>query len=248
MSYFYIIEHNTTGIRYAGSRYAKGCHPSEFMKEHGYTTSSNIINSIISNEGISAFKIIEVTEVKDAHDYETKFLEKNDCARSDRWYNMHNNKFDNQVSFASDKMNSIMISKYGVTNAMHVDSIKKKQKKTEQETLIKKYGVKHNMQIPEVRAKLSKHRIENGLSTGKNNPCFGLKGKNHPASKAKKEKHKQILEFYMSKPNIKHGHISKNGKVLSYERAFANTYCNKFNLTNIALYGIITTSNWGPVQ
>ncbi len=40
MSYFYIIEHSSTGKLYAGARVAKNCHPNELLKEDGYITSS----------------------------------------------------------------------------------------------------------------------------------------------------------------------------------------------------------------
>jgi hypothetical protein len=109
---------------------------------------------------------------------------------------------------------------------------------------MKKYGVTHNMQIPEVKANLSKYRIKNRLAAGENNPCFGLKGKNHPASKAKQEKHKQILEFFSTKPYLKHGYIGKNGKVVTYERAFSNEYSSIFNITAAGLYNIVKSSIW----
>lgn len=44
--YFYIIRHIESNKMYAGSRYAKNCHPSEFMTVNGYTTSSSEINYI----------------------------------------------------------------------------------------------------------------------------------------------------------------------------------------------------------
>lgn len=58
--YFYIIQHTETKIMYAGSRWAKRCHPSELLQPSGYTTSSEKINNIISEHGLSIFEIIRI--------------------------------------------------------------------------------------------------------------------------------------------------------------------------------------------
>lgn len=57
--------------------------------------------------------------------------------------------------------------------------------------------------------------------------------------------YKEILQLYVSKPelNIKYNYIAQNGKLITYERAFAKQYCNKFNLTCNGLYNIITKDN-----
>jgi hypothetical protein len=59
------------------------------------------------------------------------------------------------------------------------------------------------------------------------------------------KKYKEILEFYNSKPNLttEYNYIRQNGKLLTYERAFAKEFCKKFNLTNNGLYNIITKDN-----
>ena len=41
--YFYIIQHKTSKIMYAGSRWIVGCHPDEFMQHKGYSTSSPML-------------------------------------------------------------------------------------------------------------------------------------------------------------------------------------------------------------
>ena len=81
-------------------------------------------------------------------------------------------------------------------------------------------------------------------SKGSNNPCYGLKGKNHPTALAKKQLHENVLEFYKTRPDLKFGYVTKNGKILTYERAFSKHFCKKYNMTDVALYNIITNSTW----
>lgn len=62
---------------YAGSRWAKGCHPDEFMQLNGYKTSSTKILEIIEQEGIDIFDVIKITTQFDnisAYEYESTFL------------------------------------------------------------------------------------------------------------------------------------------------------------------------------
>ncbi len=49
--YFYIIEHTSSGIYYAGSKYAKDADPNILLEHSGYLTSSNTIHIIIKKEG-----------------------------------------------------------------------------------------------------------------------------------------------------------------------------------------------------
>lgn len=50
-----------------------------------------------------------------------------------------------------------------------------------------------------------------------------------------------ILILYKTKPEISGvGDKSKNGKILSYNRAFANEFSKKFEMSNVALLNIIT--------
>jgi hypothetical protein len=59
------------------------------------------------------------------------------------------------------------------------------------------------------------------------------------------KKYQEILEFYNSKPklNIEYNYVRRNGKLMTYERAFAKEFCVKFNLTCNGLYNIITKDN-----
>jgi hypothetical protein len=57
--------------------------------------------------------------------------------------------------------------------------------------------------------------------------------------------YREILDFYNSKPNlnIEYNYVRKNGKTLTYERAFAKEFSKKFNLTNNGLYNVITKNS-----
>ncbi|CAB4126972.1 hypothetical protein UFOVP84_39 [uncultured Caudovirales phage] len=180
--YFYIIQHKETKKMYAGSKWAKGCHPDEFMQPNGYTTSSNIINSIIEQDGLDYFEILRIDTNCDGlhpYDYETLFLETIDCASSPDWYNGHNNKFirDKLVPFGSVKYNMLIKLKYGVSNCMHIEEVKLKQKFAEKKTLMEKYGVNHNMKIPGVAINAAKTRVGIWkLSETGRSPLFGRTG------------------------------------------------------------------------
>lgn len=101
--YFYIIEHISSGIKYAGCRWTKkptfysknGCNPIEFLKIDGYLTSSLKIKSMIKELGIESFKIIQILTQEECecevYEYESKFLLENKIAESTKWFNKHDN-------------------------------------------------------------------------------------------------------------------------------------------------------------
>jgi hypothetical protein len=65
------------------------------------------------------------------------------------------------------------------------------------------------------------------------------KGKVH-SSKIKSDQLKELKELYLSKPNIPEANTkSANGKIVSYERAFAKIYASKYNVTPENIYRII---------
>ena len=134
LPYFYIIQHKLTKKMYAGSRWAKGCHPNEFMQPDGYTTSSPTINSIIEQEGIDSFEILRIDTNLDglsAYDYESLFLQTIDCANSSDWYNGHNNS---GMAFGLDKFyeksRETLMLRYGVTHNSHMIGYRDKVKST----------------------------------------------------------------------------------------------------------------------
>jgi hypothetical protein len=168
--YFYIIEHVASGKRYAGSRWAKGCNPAEFMTEGGYCTSSTTIKKIIEEEGLSTFVVVEIKtidEVGDVYDYETEFLVENDCAKSEQWLNRHNNT---GMSFGTEefkeKQINTMLSRYGVENASQSETVKEKKI----QTCLKNHGVEHALQSETVKEKkiqtcLKNHGVEHALQS-----------------------------------------------------------------------------------
>jgi hypothetical protein len=172
--YFYIIEHKPTGKKYAGSRWAKGCHPDEFMKVDGYCTSSPIVKGLIESDGLDAFKILTIERMDDPYAYETEFLIQNNCADSDEWINRHNNT---GMAFGSkeftEKAKATCINRYGVDHSTKMPAAQAKRKLTTLErygvenpacsevvkqkiktTSLKKYGVDCNLKDPETQARI----------------------------------------------------------------------------------------------
>jgi len=49
--YVYMIKNKTTGLKYIGVRYARGCHPSDLW--HTYFTSSSVVKKLIAQFGLS---------------------------------------------------------------------------------------------------------------------------------------------------------------------------------------------------
>lgn len=137
-SYFYIIEHKSSGKKYAGCKFAKDADPNNFMKDGGYTTSSPIINKIIAIEGLDAFSIVQIIIDADidihVHEYETNFLVENNIAQNPIWFNCHNNTI---ASFGTSEFQDMMIKTNGVPHSMQVPRCRELARAT----WIKKYGV-----------------------------------------------------------------------------------------------------------
>lgn len=160
--YFYIIEHIYSGKKYAGAKWSgaptkfsrNGCHPLELLHPSGYHTSSETINAIITEEGLEAFKILEIIEETcmnglSAYEYESKFLQDNDIAgKQDCWFNKHNNlgtKFCDREHYAY-----IMLERYGVDHPTKSLELLEKGKLTCQ----KNYGVDSPAKSPTVQEKM----------------------------------------------------------------------------------------------
>jgi hypothetical protein len=178
--YFYIIQEVTTGIYYAGSKWGKDANPENFMKEGGYTTSSNLVNNKIKQNGIDCFIIRKIRIFQTADDaefYEKRFLLKVDAANNINFYNGHNG--DLLQAFGSESYYRYMTETYGVRNPMHLECFKKKLKETNikkygvenvfqsetfknkiKETNLKKYGVEYAMQSKEIKDKIKITKLE----------------------------------------------------------------------------------------
>lgn len=151
--YFYIIRNKETGIMYAGSRWAQGCHPDKFMGDNGYITSSPTIQSIIKEHGLDTFEILRVDTYCDGlhpYGYETLFLQTNDCAKSVDWYNGHNNNM--KSCYGTTEFKQKMLSKYGFDHNSKIPEIKIKKIKT----LLENYGVTHPTKSEKIKEKIKK--------------------------------------------------------------------------------------------
>lgn len=174
--YFYIIRNKENGIMYAGSRWAQGCHPKEFMLNGNYQTSSPVIQSIVKKYGLDIFEILRIDTYCDElhpYDYETLFLQTNNCANSPEWYNKHNN--NRPPPYGSKEYLELMLQKLGITNAMKSEKFKEKIKKTKllrygdknynnteqtKQTNLKRYDVVNVFQLDSVKTKSKQTKIE----------------------------------------------------------------------------------------
>lgn len=158
--YFYVIEHIRTGRRYAGARWEEGCDPSEFMVEGGYITSSSTVHTIIQDEGIGAFKVLEIKEMDNPYSYETEFLHQHQCAESEVWLNKHNND-GRPPPYGSDGFKQLMLEIYGVAHNTHIPEVRERM------TAKQKEFYKNNPDKTAERArKIAEAKKKNG-TTGK---------------------------------------------------------------------------------
>lgn len=161
--YFYIIQHKSSGKKYAGSRWAKGCSPLELLTENGYKTSSTTIHSIISKEGLDSFSILHIIELDNPYEYETKFLIENNCANSEIWFNKHNNE-NKPAPYGSSEFKQSLKEKYGVEHNTMIPEVKKRMIESAKKTY------KENPQMLKDRAmKIAESKKRNG-TTGKGIP------------------------------------------------------------------------------
>ncbi len=150
--YFYIIQEVSTGMYYAGAKWGKDANPDNFMVEDGYTTSSGIVNDLISKHGLDHFTIRKMKKFKsadEAYNYETKFLQKIDARKHPRFYNGHNN---DMASAGTQEYKQTMLEKYGVDHNMKVPELQKSRL----EKIDLRWGSYSNM-IIETGASLKSH-------------------------------------------------------------------------------------------
>jgi predicted GIY-YIG superfamily endonuclease len=60
----------------------------------------------------------------------------------------------------------------------------------------------------------------------------------------------EILLLYKSKPNLPGvGLVGKNGMILSYDRAFANMYCSRYNISHTSILNLLKKKvvTWIPI-
>lgn len=183
--YFYILKHKSSCKKYAGSRWALGCHPNELMKENGYKTSSPRIHKIVENEGLSSFEILEIIELNNPYEFETNFLLENNCADSEEWFNTHNNE-NKPAPYGSAEFKDLMISKYGVPHNTMIPEVKQRMIDSAKKTY------KQNPEMLKKRAlKIAESKRKNG-TTGKG---LSKKHTNNGKTGKWKREEKHILEI-----------------------------------------------------
>jgi hypothetical protein len=66
------------------------------------------------------------------------------------------------------------------------------------------------------------------------------KGKNTSLPKIDRNVVRELYELYESKPLLDGvGKVRQNGKVLTYDRAFANAFSDRFGITNTMLHNLV---------
>lgn len=156
--YFYVIQDVRNGMYYAGSKYGKDANQSVFMKEGGYLTSSNTVLNIISEFGISVFRIRVLKSFEtsaNAYDYETKFLKRVNAKSNPRFYNKHNN--DHVFSYHDERYKQKMREIYGVEDPMQSQEIVDRI----QASNIEAFGVPWAIMSDNIKAKARRTLKEN---------------------------------------------------------------------------------------
>ena len=57
--------------------------------------------------------------------------------------------------------------------------------------------------------------------------------------KMHRDRRESILELYKTRPEVDYGYISKNGKVMSYDQAFAKRYAAEFGISPQAIKAML---------
>lgn len=139
--YFYIIQDTRNGMYYAGARWAKGCHPSELLKEDGYLTSSMTVNNLIKELGTSIFivrKIKTFRTNKEVRSYETRFLCKVKATKNSNFYNKSDNQ-NRPPAYGTEEFQNLILDKYGVDHYSKTQEFKEKTSAT----CLSKYGAEN---------------------------------------------------------------------------------------------------------
>lgn len=170
--YFYIIRFTETcdelyGTRYCGVRYAKGCHPRDFLSNTGYKTSSKIVKQLIAKYGIESFDVEWICtnfEGLTPLEYEAQFQIDNNCCESTAWLN---------------------IRLQPLTFKGTAESIKRGVQ-TRKRDYYNRHGYVSNLQDPTQRGKIEQDRLQR---TGYKSPA------QNPAIKAKQAARRYALLY-----------------------------------------------------
>ena len=125
---FYIIQHVPSGKYYAGYKSNR----KSFMTEGGYCTSSKVVNEIISNEGLSTFRIMKIRYFHSgvlARNYEFRFLKRMQVPHNPTFYNRCSNSHHLGIpgqQLSSEHRNAISLSMKGLVRGSMTDDHKEK--------------------------------------------------------------------------------------------------------------------------
>lgn len=168
--YFYIIQHIKSGKYYAGSKWGKSSHhekqrnadPDFFMVEGGYQTSSNIVKTLIKEEGLSAFnvKVIRIFKTaEEARSYESRFLQRVKAKTNDRFLNKHENSL---IAWGTEEHRQASLNKYGVEHPSQSEKVKEKARST----MLEKYGVEYGVLLEKARSTmLERYGVEYSMQS-----------------------------------------------------------------------------------
>lgn len=224
--YFYIIRHLPSGKMYAGCKYAKGANPENLLTPMGYLTSSKKVLNLINTDGLDSFQILRIDTYCDGlhpKDYESLFLEINNCSESEYWLNSHNNTI---YTHDDENFKQIMINSYGVDSPMKSKELLQKA----QSTNMKKYGVICTLQAEHVLDKIQiqyklkydgKHPMLNSFVKQKHkNTCQSNYNVDSPMqSEEVKERHrKSCLESLGVDNPMKSELVKEKSKITCLER------------------------------
>lgn len=200
-SYFYIIRHKPSGMRYAGARWSARAEPDDLWKT--YFTSSKTVQRLIDIDGKDSFEIETiVTEFKGktALEYETEFLQEN---LGEGWLNSHANRGFGEGRFGAGHkaFKESFKKKYGVENPNHLQEVRQKIS----DTCDARYGC-HPNQREESRAVRSASMKAVYAAGLRSNPMLTAseesKARVGKASKARRD----------SDPIVRCPHCDKEGK------------------------------------
>lgn len=250
--YFYVIEHISSGLLYAGSKIGKNANPNLFLKDGGYYTSSKYVKNLIESDGISSFKIRIIKNFSfgiDAYNYETKFLNKVKARTNSKFLNKHNNNYlSGEFGFGSDLLKSYLLrvygeeyysktklykqqventclSRYNTTHYSKTDEYKFRYKST----CMSRYGVENVFQLDDIKEKSKKTKLE----------LYGDENYRNPEKYVKTNLEKFGVEYPIQSDiicdKIKKTNLDKYG----VENVFSSpTIINKIKETTLKKYGV----------
>ena len=153
--YFYIIEDVITKQLYVGSKFGSDANPSTFWIEGGYITSSKTVKDLVEEFGLKRFSIRKLKPMKNAYEYETRFLQKVDAKNNPKFYNGHNNDGSCAPPNGTEEYKQMIMKKYGVEHPSHLEEIKKK-------ISCSLMGHKHTEESKKKMSETRNKRIKNG--------------------------------------------------------------------------------------